>query len=72
VPVRLARAARLLHETGFAEVHTQYQGFEGFKAKQGPERGKRIVNGWKNVNLPWSYNLDASKMYFNFMPPGSH
>ena len=61
-------AARLLHQAGFAEVYTQYQGFEGFKAKQGPEKGQRVVNGWKNANLPWSYRLDASKMYFNFSP----
>jgi rhodanese-related sulfurtransferase len=41
---------------------------QGFKAKQGPNKGQRVVNGWKNANLPWSYELDASKMYFNFAP----
>ncbi|MCP4387180.1 MAG: sulfurtransferase [Gammaproteobacteria bacterium] len=61
-------AARLLHKAGFTEVYTQYQGFEGFKAKQGPDKGQRVVNGWKNADLPWSYQLDASKMYFNFAP----
>ncbi len=61
-------AARLLHQAGFAEVYTQYQGFEGFKAKQGAEKGQRVVNGWKNAGLPWSYRLDAGKMYFNFAP----
>ncbi len=61
-------AARLLHQAGFAEVYTQYQGFEGFKAKQGPEKGQRVINGWKNAKLPWGYRLDASKMYFNFAP----
>lgn len=65
---RVPLAARLLHAAGFAEVYTQYQGFEGFKAKDGPYKGKRVVNGWKNANLPWSYKLDASKMYFNFAP----
>lgn len=60
--------ARLLHQAGFGEVYTQYQGFEGFKAKQGPDQGHRVVNGWKNANLPWSYQLDAAKMYFNFTP----
>ena len=63
--------ARLLHEAGFAEVYTQYQGFEGFKAKQGPDKGKRVVNGWKNADLPWSYKLDPDKMYFNFAPPAA-
>ena len=61
-------AARLLHQAGFSEVYTQYQGFEGFKAKQGPEKGQRVINGWKNSRLPWSYRLDAGKMYFNFAP----
>ena len=65
---RVPLAARLLHAAGFAEVYTQYQGFEGFKAKAGPDKGKRVVNGWKNANLPWSYRLDADKMYFNFAP----
>ena len=58
----------LMCQSGFGEVYTQYQGFEGFKAKQGPNKGQRVVNGWKNANLPWSYELDASKMYFNFAP----
>ncbi len=61
-------AARLLHKAGFTEVYTQYQGFEGLKARQGPDRGKRVVNGWKNANLPWRYQLDAGRMYFNFAP----
>jgi len=65
---RVPIAARRLHAAGFTEVYTQYQGFEGLKAKQGPDKGKRTVNGWKNENLPWSYRLDASKMYFNFVP----
>ena len=65
---RAPMAARLLQAASFSEVYTQYQGFEGFKAKQGPDKGKRVVNGWKNAHLPWSYRLDASKMYFNFAP----
>lgn len=65
---RVPIAARLLHQAGFGEVYTQYQGFEGFKADQGPDKGHRVVNGWKNAKLPWSYKLDASKMYFNFAP----
>ncbi len=61
-------AARLLHAAGFETVYTQYQGFEGFKAKGGPRQGQRVVNGWKNAELPWSYTLDRNKMYFNFAP----
>lgn len=61
-------AARMLHKAGFGKVYTQYQGFEGFKAEKGPDKGHRVVNGWKNAGLPWSYKLNASKMYFNFAP----
>ncbi len=61
-------AAKALHEAGLTKVYTQVEGFEGKKAKDGPDKGQRVVNGWKNVGLPWSYNLPAEKMYFNFEP----
>ena len=65
---RAPAAARRLHEAGFARVYTQYQGFEGIKAVDGPAAGQRVVNGWKNAGLPWSYKLDEARMYFNFAP----
>ncbi len=65
---RAPTAARLLHQAGFARVYTQYQGFEGNKATAGERKGQRVVNGWKNAGLPWSYKLDPDKMYFNFAP----
>ncbi len=61
-------ATRLLHEAGFKEVHAQMEGFKGIKAKEGENKGKRVVSGWKVSNLPWSYDLPAAKMYFNFEP----
>ena len=66
---RVPPAAKLLHEAGFATVYTQYQGFEGVKATSGEQKGQRVVNGWKNAGLPWSYQLDPAKMYFNFSAP---
>jgi hypothetical protein len=39
-------------------------GFEGDTAKDGPNKGKRAVNGWKNSGLPWSYQLDKEKVHF--------
>jgi len=65
---RAPYAARVLHEAGFKKVYTQVEGFEGIKAKSGEHKGKRLVAGWKNEGLPWSYDLIASKMYFNFAP----
>jgi len=65
---RSPRAARALHKAGFKQVYTQYQGFEGIKAKSGAHKGKRLVAGWRYEGLPWSYDLIAAKMYFNFDP----
>lgn len=61
-------AARALHKAGFARVYIQAEGFEGIKAKSGPDRGKRVVGGWKLEGLPWSYALPTAKMYFNVDP----
>ena len=65
---RAPYAARALHKAGFREVYTQVEGFEGVKATSGEHEGKRVVAGWKNEGLPWSYDLIAAKMYFNFDP----
>ncbi len=61
-------AARVLIKAGFTKVYTQVEGFEGLRAKTGPRKGERIVSGWKNIGLPWSYDLLPEKMYFNFDP----
>jgi rhodanese-related sulfurtransferase len=63
---RVPQAAEQLFEAGFKTVYSQYQGFEGIKAKTGLNKGQRSVNGWKNANLPWSYKLNKGAMYFNF------
>lgn len=65
---RAPYAAKALHKAGFAEVHIQVEGFEGIKAKSGPNNGHRVVAGWKFEGLPWSYELPKEKMYFNFDP----
>jgi rhodanese-related sulfurtransferase len=65
---RTPLAADELYAADYQKVYFQVEGFEGIKAKQGPDQGKRVVNGWKNRGLPWSYRLPAEKMYFNFAP----
>lgn len=47
-----------------SEVYSVTDGFEGDKAKAGPRKGERVVNGWKNAGLPWTYTLDKSAMYW--------
>lgn len=59
---RSARAANLLFEDGYQNVFTVIDGFEGDMQKDGPNAGRRAVNGWKNSGLPWSYQLDKNKM----------
>lgn len=60
---RSARAVNLLTELGYGKVYSVIDGFEGDVATDGPQAGQRVVNGWKNAGLPWTYKLDKSKMY---------
>ena len=61
---RSARAADLLANAGYTQVYSITDGFEGDASKDGPKAGQRIVNGWKNAGLPWTYKLVKAKMYF--------
>ncbi|WP_321325386.1 rhodanese-like domain-containing protein [Thiomicrorhabdus sp.] len=63
---RSARAADLMKKNGYTNVWSAYEGFEGDKAKSGENKGKRVVNGWKNAGLPWTYKLDKDKTTFIF------
>jgi hypothetical protein len=44
---------------GYQEVFNVPEGFEGKK----DEKGYRIVNGWKNRGLPYTYKLEANYLY---------
>lgn len=59
---RSARAASLLAQLGYSTVFSVVDGFEGDIAASGPKQGQRVVNGWKNADLPWSYKLDKDRM----------
>lgn len=63
---RSAKAANLLHLAGYTKVYSVTDGFEGDKATVGPRKGERVVNGWKNTGLPWTYKLDKHAMYWDF------
>lgn len=62
---RSSGAANLLAKAGYKNVWSVIDGFEGDVAKEGPDAGKRAVNGWKNAKLPWTYSLAKDKMYLN-------
>lgn len=59
---RSARAANLLTQAGYSAVYSVVDGFEGDVAASGPKQGQRVVNGWKNADLPWTYKLDKDRM----------
>lgn len=61
---RSAKAADRLLAAGYAKVYSVVEGYEGDRASDGAKKGQRVVNGWRNANLPWSYKLDREKMYF--------
>ena len=61
--LRAAKATDALTKAGYANVYTVVDGFEGDPVAEGPNKGLRLVNGWRNEGLPWSAKLDRAKMY---------
>ncbi|WP_434515079.1 rhodanese-like domain-containing protein [Dechloromonas sp. ARDL1] len=61
---RSSKAADRLQMSGYSNVYSVAEGFEGDTVKEGARSGQRAVNGWKNANLPWTYKLDKTRMYF--------
>jgi len=61
---RSSKAADRLQMAGYSKVYSVAEGVEGDTAKGGAKDGQRVLNGWKNANLPWTYKLDRAKMYF--------
>lgn len=61
---RSSKAADRLQADGYTRVYSVAEGFEGDRASEGAKKGQRVINGWKNSDLPWSYTLEKAKMYF--------
>jgi rhodanese-related sulfurtransferase len=61
--LRAARAANALTQAGYTKVYTTIDGFEGDPVADGPHKGERLANGWRNAGLPWTAKLDRAKMY---------
>ena len=64
---RSAASVNLLAKAGFTKVYSIIDGFEGDKVKdpQSPNHGKRMKDGWRISNLPWTYDLDVNLMYLS-------
>jgi len=60
---RSAKAAGILHGIEYQMVYSVVDGFEGDTAKAGSKKGQRVVNGWKNAGLPWSYRVRKEQLY---------
>lgn len=60
---RGAPSAKALEGKGYKQVYVVTDGFEGDTVKDGAKKNWRLVNGWKNSDLPWSYKLNQQKMY---------
>jgi len=62
---RSAASVNLLAKAGFTKVYSITDGFEGDKIKdpQSPNQGKRMKDGWRISDLPWTYDLDVNLMY---------
>ena len=60
---RSSLAVNLLAKQGYTKVYSVTEGYEGDIVADGPLKGTRSINGWKNDGLPWSYELDKQKVY---------
>ncbi|MCP2604881.1 rhodanese-like domain-containing protein [Candidatus Aminicenantes bacterium AH-873-B07] len=56
---RSLKAAKIAKQAGFLKVFSIKEGFEGEKDK----KGYRTINGWKNRNLPYTYQLKKEFIY---------
>ena len=67
---RSAMAVNQLAAAGFTHVYNITDGMEGDVVNDPDSvfRGQRLVNGWKNSLLPWTYRIDPSRTVFPAEP----
>jgi len=65
---RSAIAVNMLGRAGYKNVYNITDGVEGDVVTDPNSvfRGQRLVNGWKNSGLPWTYRIDPTRMV---LPP---
>jgi len=61
---RSAMAVNLLAQAGYTDAWNITDGMEGALVKdpESPNDGKRMKDGWKNADLPWTYEVDPQKI----------
>ena len=55
-------SAAFLRENGFPNATYVIHGFQGDQVKEGPQKGRRVQNGWVNTGLPWSPKANPDKI----------
>ena len=67
---RSAAAVNAMASAGFKIVYSVTDGFEGDRVNDpsSAHHGKRLKNGWKNSDIPWTDRLDPQLMW---IPSGS-
>jgi len=67
---RAALAVNVLADAGYQNVYNILEGMEGERVNDSRSvfHRKRMVNGWKNAGLPWTYDLEPSQMRFPDRP----
>jgi len=57
---RSGKAIKLLVQAGYTNLYQMWEGFEGLavKDKDLPSFGTKIVDGWKNRGLPYTWDMD--------------
>jgi rhodanese-related sulfurtransferase len=62
---RSAASVNRLAQAGFTNVYNIVDGYEGDMITDDDSyyKGRRMKNGWKNSNAPWTYALDPKLVY---------
>lgn len=57
---RSASAVNLMAKLGYTNVYNITDGFEGdaINNPESPNHGKRLINGWINADVPWTYEIN--------------
>jgi len=61
---RGAPSAATLEGLDLEQVYVVGDGFEGSTDPDNANGPRRVVDGWKNSGLPWSYALNPEKIHF--------
>ena len=61
---RSAMAVNMLVQAGYTDAWNITDGTEGdlVEDSESPHDGKRMKDGWKNSDLPWTYEVDPKRM----------